>query len=196
MVLVTALISSLLDEIVTFLLILTYFFISYVHIIVSVVNGQPFVPPEFSTPAAPAGDDHTPSSTPGMIIMGVCLVSILFTAFVILVLVVCLYKPKAKEIDLSKPLILTEEVGKRKKRKDKKKAVSTNDKSFNPSDEVELMSSGAVAENERSETPPRTVDVVSLPSSPESTRVNHDLEEAQEQGEETEEGSTDEESSE
>jgi hypothetical protein len=61
--------------------------------------------------------------------MGICTVCVLFTAFAILTVVVCTRKDKVKPIDLDKPLILTSEVGKKKKRKakDKKKADAVAD---------------------------------------------------------------------
>ena len=94
--------------------------------LVLATSAQPWVPPEFNSPAGSSDNIETPSRLSDALIMGVCTVSVLFTAFLVMTVIVCTYKEKVKEIDLNKPLILTSEVGKKKKRKDNKKSKADN----------------------------------------------------------------------
>lgn len=81
--------------------------------------------------------------------MGICTVAFLFVLFVTMTAIVCLRRHKQKEIDLAKPLILTEEVGKKKKRKDKKKSKAEE------LEEVELVPN--TTSSAMNELPPRVV---------------------------------------
>lgn len=108
----------------------------------------------FGPVGAPSSTEQTPSTLSNARIMGVCTVAVLVVAFFILYMVVATRKEKQKEIDLSKPLILTEEVGKKKKKKSKKnKKKDDKTKSI---DEEELMPVGASEVSSKvEELPPR-----------------------------------------
>lgn len=117
---------------------------------------QPFVAPIFDSPAPPANNKRSPSRLSAANIMGICTVAVLFTALVIIAIVVCTWREKEKEIDLSKPLILTEEISKVKK----KKKGSQDEIAL---EEVSLVNSRP-GEAEMMELPPRTVSEPRLPS--------------------------------
>lgn len=114
--------------------------------------------------------------------MGICTVAVLVVAFFILYAVVATHKEKQKEIDLSKPLILTEEVGKKKKKKSKKDKKS--DKKARSVDEEDLMPIGAseVSAKQVDELPPRVVAQTgpSLSSDPKSSSEEYEHSESSE----------------
>lgn len=110
----------------------------------------------FGPVGVPSSTAQTPSTLSNARIMGVCTVAVLVVAFFILYMVVATRREKEKEIDLSKPLILTEEVGKKKKKKKSKK--NKKDEKTRSVDEEELMPVGSSeVSSPVEELPPRVV---------------------------------------
>ena len=126
------------------------------HVVLLVdAEAQPFVEPIFAASVGEPSSAKPPSRISNAAIMGICTVVVLFVTFVVVAVVTCTWKEAEREIDLSRPLILTEEVGKKKKKKSgkaKKQAV----------DEEELvpMATGDAASGVQ-EVPPRVAPVVS-----------------------------------
>lgn len=98
--------------------------------------------------------------------MGICVVAVIFSSFIVLAFIVCLYRPARKDIDLSRPLILTEEVGKKKKRKNKK-----GDADKAATDEAELVSQSTADKSENGAPPRAAIEHASLPPSPDRSHA-------------------------
>lgn len=123
-------------------------------------------------PFAQPSDEHTPARVSNARILGIITVAVLVVAFAILSLVVCTRKEKPKEIDLSKPLILTEEVGKKKKKKKKsKKNKKEEDIAQSVEEDGLIVGDAEVNNNNKGDSsPPRiAINKTPLPTDPKSS---------------------------
>jgi len=120
------------------------------------------VDPLFSAPAGDPSSAKPPSRISNATIMGIGTVVVLFIGFVVVTAVACTWKTPVREIDLTRPLILTEEVGKKKNKKGKKDDSKAKKQ---VTDEVELVPTSLGEAHDRlqqtHELPPRVGPTVS-----------------------------------